>query len=117
MSPPYTNITFTNLREGGITAAKLNRVVSDLSTAIASAGGGTPSSGVSIWGEIPAGAINGTNKNFTTAFSYATGQLGVYVNGVRQRHPDDYTETSASAFQLVSAPLTGDILSVDYIKL
>lgn len=78
-------------------------------------GGGTPSSGISIWGETPAGTINGTNKNFTTAYSYAAGQLAVYVNGVRQRRTDDYSETGVSTFQLVSAPLTGDLLSVDYI--
>jgi PPE-repeat protein len=118
MATSYTDVVFSNLGQGGITATKLNKLVSDLSSAIASGGGGgTPTSGVLIWGETPAGAINGTNKNFTTANSYAAGQLGVYVNGVRQRRPDDYAETSATTFQLVSAPLVGDILSVDYIKL
>lgn len=116
MSSAYTKVTFSNAPLG-ITANKLNTLVDNLSTAIASAGGGTPSSGVSIYGEIPTGAINGTNKNFTTAFSYATNQLAVYVNGVRQRRANDYSETSATAFQLIVAPLTGDILSVDYIKL
>ena len=117
MASAYTKIVFNQEQPDQQTAKKLNLLVDDLSTAIASAGGGTPSSGVSIWGETPTGAINGVNKSYTTAFSYATGQLGVYLNGVRQRRPDDYTETSATAFQLVSAPLTGDLLSVDYIKL
>jgi hypothetical protein len=118
MPAPYTDITFTNAREGGITAKKLNKLRDDLSAAITSGGGGgTPASGVFIWGETPTGSINGTNKNFTTAFSYAAGQLAVYLNGVRQRRPNDYTETSSSAFQLINAPLTGDILSVDYMKL
>jgi hypothetical protein len=117
MSTTYTDVTFTNQREGGITARKLNKLRDDLSTAISAGGGGTPASGVFIWGEIPTGAINGTNKNFTTINTYAAGQLAVYLNGVRQRRPDDYSETSSSAFQLVSAPLSGDLLSIDYMKL
>jgi hypothetical protein len=113
----YTDVIFTDQSRGGITARKLNKLTSDLSNAIAAGGGGgTPASGVFIWGEVPTGAINGTNKNFTTLNTYAAGQLAVYLNGVRQRRPDDYTETSSSAFQLVSAPLSGDIVSVDYMK-
>ncbi|SRR6266403_172864 len=41
MSSAYTKIAFTDAREGGITAIKLNRLRDDLSTAIGS-GGGTP---------------------------------------------------------------------------
>jgi hypothetical protein len=116
MSSQYTKITFDDSAHG-ITAKKLNLLTDDLSTAIAAGGGGgTPASGVFIWGEAPAGSINGANKNFTTTNTYAAGQLAVYLNGVRQRRPDDYTETSSSTFQLVSAPLSGDLLSVDYMK-
>jgi hypothetical protein len=118
MSSTYTNVAFTSSQPDQPTAIKLNKLRDDLSKAIAAAGGGgTPASGVFIWGETPAGAINGTNKNFTTVNTYAAGQLAVYLNGVRQRRPSDYAETSSSAFQLVSAPLTGDVLSVDYMKL
>jgi hypothetical protein len=38
---PYTDITFTNAREGGITAKKLNKLRDDLSTAIGGGGTGT----------------------------------------------------------------------------
>jgi hypothetical protein len=38
---PYTDITFTNAREGGITAKKLNKLRDDLSTAISGGGTGT----------------------------------------------------------------------------
>jgi hypothetical protein len=40
MSTTYTDITFTNLREGGITAKKLNKLRDDLSVAISAGGGG-----------------------------------------------------------------------------
>jgi hypothetical protein len=117
MPAPYTDITFTNAREGGITAKKLNKLRDDLSTAIsAGGGGGTPASGVFIWGETPTGAVNGANKGFTTAYSYAAGQLAVYLNGVRQRKPDDYSESGVQTFLFVSAPLTGDIVTADYMK-
>jgi hypothetical protein len=79
-------------------------------------GGGTPASGVVIWGEIPTGAINGANQNYSTAFSYAAASLAVYLNGIRLRRGADYNETGALTFQLIAAPLTGDSLSVDYMK-
>jgi hypothetical protein len=41
MPAPYTDITFTNAREGGITAQKLNKLRDDLSTAIGGGGTGT----------------------------------------------------------------------------
>jgi hypothetical protein len=40
MPAPYTDITFTNAREGGITAKKLNKLRDDLSTAISGGGAG-----------------------------------------------------------------------------
>jgi hypothetical protein len=41
MPAPYTDITFTNAREGGITAQKLNKLRDDLSAAIGGGGTGT----------------------------------------------------------------------------
>ncbi len=97
--------------------AKTTTTLTLLNLAVSTGGGGTPSSGVMIWGEVPMGAINGINKSYTTAYSYAAGQLGVYLNGIRQHLSDDYIETSTSMFQLVIAPLTGDLLNIDYMKL
>jgi hypothetical protein len=84
--------------------------------ATALGGGGTPATGVIVWGEIPTGTINGVNQNYGTAFSYAAASLSVYLNGVRLRRGADYNETGALSFQLIAAPLTGDSLSVDYMK-
>jgi small ligand-binding sensory domain FIST len=71
---------------------------------------------VMVWGETPLGTINGANLAFTTANAYRSGFLGLHLNGMRLRPSADYTETGSNTFQLVSAPLSGDILIVDYVK-
>jgi hypothetical protein len=68
----------------------------------------------SVWGETPAGAIDGVNRTYTSANPYIA--LGVYLNGLRLRHSDDYVETGNQSFQLLNAPLSGDSLSIDYIQ-
>jgi hypothetical protein len=111
-----TNIYFTNA-DRGITAMKLNLMVKDLNAAIAAAGGGGgTTAGNLIYGEVPVGSVNGVNKAFTTANTYRPNQLSVFLNGVRQRRTNDYTETSNQAFSFVAAPISGDILSVDYMQ-
>lgn len=75
----------------------------------------TGGSSNTVWDETPTGAIDGTNRNFTTASSYTANQLAVYLNGLRLRRIGDYTETGVATFQMVNAPLAGDSLSVDYI--
>jgi hypothetical protein len=110
-----TDIYFTN-SERGITAMKLNLMVKDLNAAIAAAGGGGGTvSGTLIYGEVPAGTLNGINKVFTTASAYRANLLSVFLNGVRQRRTNDYTETTNNSFTFVVAPVSGDILSVDYM--
>jgi len=64
--------------------------------------------------ETPGGLINGSNVNFTTASDYQTGSLRVYLNGQRLTGGGaDYTEVS-SGFTMITAPITGDVLLVDY---
>lgn len=65
-----------------------------------------------VTGEIPTGTVDGSNTLFYTAANYSG--LTVYLNGVRQRITDDYTETYANAFTFVTAPTTGDVVTVDY---
>jgi len=67
--------------------------------------------------ETPSGAIDGINTNFTTAFPFQLGGLLVHVNGLRQRDPQDYAETSSQTFALSQAPLAGDSVRVDYLRL
>ena len=69
---------------------------------------------VQVWNETPVGAINGTNQNFSTANSFRSATLAVYLNGLRQRPGWDYTVTMSNQFQMILAPIAGDSLSVDY---
>lgn len=108
-----TDIIFSN---SSITAMKLNLMIKQLNDAIAAGGGGGTSLGNLIYGEVPAGTVNGVNKNFTTANTYRPTLLSVFLNGVRQRRTNDYSETSNNSFSFVAAPQTGDILSVDYMQ-
>jgi hypothetical protein len=68
-----------------------------------------------IWGETPGGTIDGANTNYTTVSAFRTNLLSVFLNGIRQRRTNDYTETGSNTFQFVNAPVPGDILSIDYI--
>jgi len=72
--------------------------------------------GTNIYGETPAGLVNGSNKVFTTSFVYSPGLIAIFRSGLRLRNPDDYSETGPKQFTLVDAPLSGDNLSVDYIQ-
>lgn len=66
--------------------------------------------------EVPGGSVNGSNVNFTTASTYATGTLEVYLNGQRllSGSGNDYVEVS-SGFTMQYAPATGDVLLVGYL--
>lgn len=69
-----------------------------------------------ITGEVPAGAIDGVNTDFTTAANFATGTLRVHKNGVRLKGGGvDFTE-GVGGFTLVAPPAAGTILLVDYFK-
>lgn len=63
--------------------------------------------------ETPGGTINSSNVDFTLANTPLTNSLRVYLNGQRMTLTADYT-TSGTALTMVIAPITGDILRVDY---
>ena len=69
-----------------------------------------------VFGETPAGTIDGANKNYTSAYAYSANQLAVFLNGLRQRRTSDYTETGSQSFSFLNAPLPGDSLSIDYTQ-
>lgn len=69
-----------------------------------------------VFDEVPFGAVDGLNVNFSTVHPFQTGGLLVYINGLRQCDPQDYVETSTQAFQLTQAPLIGDSVRVDYLR-
>jgi hypothetical protein len=74
---------------------------------------GTASGNTVVVGEVPSGDIDDSNVTFTLAHTPATGTLALYLNGQRLKATDDYTLTGAT-ITMVSAPLTGSNLIVDY---
>jgi microcystin-dependent protein len=66
--------------------------------------------------ETPGGSINGSNTAYTTASTYATGTLQVYLNGQRlvAGSGNDYVEVT-QGFTMQYAPATGDVLLVGYL--
>jgi hypothetical protein len=74
----------------------------------------TGGSGVGVVGEVPTGAIDGTNTTFTISKPFVAASLAVYLNGLRQRPTTDFTIADATHFVLTSAPITGDSLLTDY---
>ena len=67
-----------------------------------------------VRGEVPGGSVNSSNTTFTTASRFQPGSLRVYHNGIRLKAgTTDYAE-GTQGFTMVTAPITGDILLVDY---
>jgi hypothetical protein len=60
------------------------------------------------------GLINGINTIFLTATEFLPGSTKLYRNGVRQKLGIDYTESTTVGVVFTIAPLTGDILVIDY---
>ncbi len=67
-----------------------------------------------VWKETPTGAVNGTNKNFTTSSPYISGSLQVFVNGLAQSGFTTETAPGSGNFSLDVAPKTGDDIKVQY---
>lgn len=70
--------------------------------------------------ETPAGTINGSNVTFTLATAAVSGTECVYLNGILQDagSGNDYTFVSGTGvITMLSAPLTGDKLRVNYIAI
>lgn len=67
--------------------------------------------------ETPSGSINGSNTTFTLANTPTAGTVKLYLNGVRQKSGagNDYTITT-NTITMTTAPVSGDVLLVDYMK-
>ena len=63
---------------------------------------------------VPTGVVDGANVTFTLASNpNPNDSLKVYLNGARLKVTEDYT-LSVSTLTMVTAPLTGSLLLVDY---
>lgn len=70
---------------------------------------------IQIKGETPIGVLNGVNAVFTTVNNLKPNSEEVYINGNRQKKPDDYN-ISGQTLTLVFSPQTTETILIDYIK-
>ena len=76
-----------------------------------------PDSVTNVYNEIPAGAIDGTNRVFTTAFPFVMTTTQLSLRGIRQELNISYTELSNTQVRFDDAPLAGDGIYIDYVRL
>ena len=78
---------------------------------------GTLSPANFVFGEIPSGAINGSNTTYTISVTPTTSTLSLYLNGMllRSGAGNDYT-ISTNTITMTTAPVSGDVLIADYMK-
>lgn len=69
--------------------------------------------------EVPVGDKNGINKVFTTQYSYKPNTVKLFLNGIRVQDGvgNDYTENGGNEIEFSIAPISGDVIIVDYVKL
>lgn len=68
--------------------------------------------------EEVSGTIDGVNRTFTTVFTYETGSLKVWLNGLLLRALDDdgWIEIDDTTFETREAPRATDSLHVRYVQ-
>lgn len=77
---------------------------------------GLSGDGISVIGEVPAGAINGSNATFTTQFSFVPESVEVFINGLRQHRPAHFTTTGTATILLSDSPQVGELIQVNYLR-
>jgi hypothetical protein len=83
---------------------------------------------LNVFHEIPVGLINGTNKDFLTAFKFKIGTLRVYLfspptpgvvrllKGTEYSETLDITSSYGTGFHMITAPSGSQVVVVDYQK-
>lgn len=69
-----------------------------------------------VVGETPSGLVNGSNTAFVTAFSFIPESVEIFMSGVRLSIIADYQTSGTTNISLISAPLTGELIRVNYLK-
>ncbi len=67
------------------------------------------------YSEALSGTQNGTNEVFTTAHNYISGTTVVWRNGLREVLGVGYTESGTGQITFTTAPLTSDVIRIDYV--
>jgi hypothetical protein len=71
-----------------------------------------------VFDEEVIGPIDGVNTTFNTVHNFDPSSLKVYLNGLSQRRgvANDFIIVSNNEISMNEPPLSGDSISVDYIK-
>ena len=103
ISPALLSVINSALQSGGNISELINDVgyITDLEEKVVN--------------EIPTGVLNGVNSTFTTQFGVKPDSEEVYVNGNRQKKPDDYN-ISGQIINLTFSPQINETILIDYIK-
>jgi len=67
--------------------------------------------------EVPSGIIDGVNATYIAAIAFLPETVEVFLNGLKLKVITDYNTSGNDTIQLVFSPLTGEILTINYIKL
>lgn len=68
------------------------------------------------WDQVIQGVPNGLATVFSVPNQYVNGTLHVIQNGLWLQESVDYTETTSTVFNMVTAPLTADLLRINYVS-
>lgn len=63
------------------------------------------------------GTIDGSNATFTTSESFNPSTVTIYINGIRQKKPNDFNTVGNNTVLFTLSPEIGDDLYVTYVKL
>ena len=107
--------TITNT-DGNISIVGSNNIVINISPALLSVINSALQPEQQIIGETPLGDVNGINAIFTTINNLIPNSEEVYVNGSRQKKPDDYN-ISGQNITFTFSPQSTESILIDYIKL
>lgn len=78
--------------------------------AVIDVGGGA----IMVYGEVPTGAINGSNATFTTEFDFVPETVQVILNGMIQKLVQDYNTSGTQTITLNVSPSSGETLTINY---
>jgi hypothetical protein len=74
------------------------------------------SSAAFVKNETPAGAINGSNATFTSAFDFVPESVEVFINGICQRPIVDFNTSGTRTINLSDSPHANESILVNYLK-
>lgn len=69
-----------------------------------------------VFGEVPSGAINGSNATFTSAFAFIPETVQLINNGLQLKKVDEFNTSGSNTITMITSPTTGEIVLINYIK-